>query len=118
MVFLLAHDVFLHLFDIRLADRKSCVSTLPMKVFILCAFRLHPLRTPLFDFFNDLFEGVILGQRKQSVNVVFSPADYQRGAISPVEYACLIGIQAFLNIIGNPGLAMFRAVDKMDQVLD
>jgi hypothetical protein len=35
-----------------------------------------------------------------------------------LEDARLIGEQAILDVIGQPRLAMFRAVDEMDQVLD
>ncbi len=59
--------------------RKTGVSTLLLELFVIRTFAsFHPLGTALLDFFNNLFERVILGKRKQCVDVIFAAADNER----------------------------------------
>jgi hypothetical protein len=50
--------------------------------------------------------------------VVFHAADDQGGTFPVFENARLVGPKAFADVFGNPCLPVFRAADKVDQVLD
>jgi len=52
------------------------------------------------------------------VDVIFDTADYECGTFPLPEYTSLVCEKTFTDIFGNPRLAVFRAVDKMDEVLD
>ena len=119
MVLCLVLNVFPDFLDIGLTDREAGVSSLPLKFPVACAIvRLHPLRTALLDFFNNLLEGKILRERKQRVYVIFDTADYESGTFQLSEYTSLVCEKTVTNIFRNPRLAVFRAVDKMDEVRD
>jgi hypothetical protein len=61
---------------------------------------------------------MVLGKREQGVNVILGGPDDQRGTVPVIEYARLIRIEFVAGFEGNPRLAVFRAVDEMDQILD
>ena len=79
MVFYLVLNVFPDFVYIGLTHRKTGVSALPLELFVIRTFAsFHPLGTALLDFFNNLFERMILGERKQCVDVIFDAADNVR----------------------------------------
>ncbi len=52
------------------------------------------------------------------MHMVLDAADEQSGTVPCLEDAGLVSIEVVANVLGNPRLAVFCAVDKMEQVLD
>jgi hypothetical protein len=112
MMFCLVLNVSSDFVYIGLTDRKTSVSALPLELFVIRIFaRLHPLGTGFLDLFNNLFERMILGERKQCVDVIFDTSDYQRWTFPLSEYTCLISEETVADILGNPWRSMLGAVD-------
>jgi len=85
---------------------------------VLRAICFHPFRTALLYFLDDLLQGIVLGKREKRVYMIVHSTDHECRTFPLLEDARLIGEQAIPDVIGQPRLAMFRAVDEMDQVLD
>jgi hypothetical protein len=116
MVFLRL-DVSNDIRDARLADREGGVTGLPAELGDSGSFGLHPFRTPLLDLFDDLLQGMIPGQREQRMHMVLGPANDQSRAVPFTEEPCLVAKERCLMGLRNPGLAVFGAIDEMNQIL-
>jgi hypothetical protein len=99
----LGRDIPPHRLHVRLAYGKRTVASLPLKVRILRAGGLHPLRTPFLDFLDDLAERVILGESEQRMNVILDTTDRQRGTIPFLEDSRLVGEQRIAMLLGEQG---------------
>src|SRR5438128_2120161 len=93
MLFLVLNIGF-HRLNIGLAHGKGRVATLPVKVHYSRSVDFHPLGTRFLHFLDDLLEGMILGKRKQRMNVVLDAANQQRWAFPFLEDSSLVGVQA------------------------
>jgi hypothetical protein len=112
----LVFNILSHCIQVRLAYGKRAIPHLPLKVGILWAGGLHPLRTSLFDFLDDFAERLILGELEQCMNVIFDTTDHECWTISFPENSRLIGEQPIAMIRGNPGLVELRAIHEMNEI--
>jgi hypothetical protein len=60
---------------------------------------------------------VVLGEQKQDVDVVFDATDHERRAFPIPQDAAQVTKQFGLDSVGDPGLAILRAEDEVEEVL-
>jgi hypothetical protein len=115
MMLFLAFDVPFHLVQVGLAHGKRPVPSLPVKVRILWAGILGPLRTSLLHFLDDLLQRVIFGKGEQRMDVILNATDHDRGTIPFLVNPRLVREESIAVGFVNPGLASFGAVYQMNQ---
>jgi len=79
MVLTLILDVIDHFWDQRFVDRKGGISILPRSKLQVGKFIMDPLGRFTFKKLGDLAWGILRRRHDQRMEVIFNPADTQRG---------------------------------------
>lgn len=69
-------DIFFNGFDIRTANRKSSISSLPGETGEFTALGFYPFRRTCFNLFNHVGDGYDSRQRKKGMDVIFFAANF------------------------------------------
>jgi len=70
MVFFLVFDIHLGFIVQRLTNRKTGISTLPCKLFVMGSSCFYPSATVSFNFFYQSGQRNVLGHHTQNMNMV------------------------------------------------
>ena len=81
MMLLLAHNICAHLFQVRLADRKTRIARLPLK--IRDAFLLNPFIGDPFQFFDPFRLRDGASESRQEMHVILYSTDHNGRTIQP-----------------------------------
>ena len=113
MMFLLSLDITHHRLRLRFAHRERPIARLPRKGWN--PLRLHPFRRTLLHFLDHVTHGNGAAKGEQDMHVIVRAASLERGTLEIIQDADEIGVQVRANGGLDDGLAMFGAVDKVDE---
>jgi hypothetical protein len=106
-------DVGANIRHIRFANRENSISCLPGKVCEAGVLVFDPFGRGLLDLFDRLTHGYGSSEIEKKMNMVVHGINDQ-GWTSPIlQDFCHISMEVLPNVIGDKGLAVFRAEDQV-----
>jgi hypothetical protein len=93
MMLFLSRNVLPYLFNMRLADAKCCVSSLPSKIPMIGPSPLHPFGRIGFYFLHKICKRQDRRLNQEHMNMIFNTVYQQRVAAEPINRAAQIGKQ-------------------------
>ena len=99
----------------RRADRENPVTGLPMKVFVLFALGLDPLRCPCLYLFDEFGWRTCSRMGRQQMNMILDRAGMKQRSFQIVDDASGVGMQFIPYVVRNDSITMFGGEHNVDK---
>src|SRR2546428_505077 len=115
MMLLLSGDVFLHLFEIRLAHGKIRVAALPLEVGVIATALLQPEVRDAFQFLHPFGLRDGASETREQMDVILHASDQDGWAIESFGDAAKIRMECIARrFVAHERSAVFGGEDEMD----